>query len=192
VPWRAADDLRRRPGCPVRRLGPERAPGVGDRGVQHLGRATASDAVAARLRRVGDLHSAPPRGRAIQVRDSRRRRQAHGARRSALARGRTAAGHGFDRRRRQPFSWSDAAWLGARAGRRDDAPLAIYEVHAPSWRRHADGRSFSWLELADTLVPYMCDLGFTHVELLPVMLHPFGGSCRRFSGLRVVFPHSMA
>ncbi len=92
----------------------------------------------------------------------------------------------------KPFSWSDAAWLGARAGRRDDAPLAIYEVRAPSWRRHADGRSFSWLELADTLVPYMCDLGFTHVELLPVMLHPFGGSCRRFSARRVVFPHSMA
>ena len=75
-----------------------------------------------------------------------------------------------------PLAWSDAAWQGARAGRRDDAPLAIYEVHAPSWRRHADGRSFSWLELADTLVPYMRDLGFTHVELLPVMLHPFRGS----------------
>ena len=75
-----------------------------------------------------------------------------------------------------PLAWSDAAWQGARAGRRDDAPLAIYEVHAPSWRRHADGRSFSWRELADTLVPYVRDLGFTHVELLPVMLHPFRGS----------------
>ena len=76
----------------------------------------------------------------------------------------------------RPLAWSDAAWQRARAGRRDDAPLAIYEVHAPSWRRHADGRSFSWLELADTLVPYVRDLGFTHVELLPVMLHPFRGS----------------
>jgi 1,4-alpha-glucan branching enzyme len=76
----------------------------------------------------------------------------------------------------RPFPWSDASWQVARADRRDDAPLAIYEVHAPSWRRHADGRSFSWLELADTLVPYVRDLGFTHVELLPVMLHPFGGS----------------
>ncbi len=76
----------------------------------------------------------------------------------------------------KPFAWSDAMWQGARAGRRDDAPLAIYEAHAPSWRRHADGRPFSWRELADTLVPYVRDLGFTHVELLPVMLHPFGGS----------------
>jgi 1,4-alpha-glucan branching enzyme len=76
----------------------------------------------------------------------------------------------------RPFPWSDASWQVARADRRDDAPLAIYEVHAPSWRRHADGRSFSWQELANTLVPYVRDLGFTHVELLPVMLHPFGGS----------------
>ena len=177
--------------CPVRRLGPERAPGVGDRGVQHLGRATASDAVAARLQRVGDLHSAPRRGRAIQVRDladGRLTERADPLWRAAEPPPATASIVADAK----PFSWSDAAWLGARAGRRDDAPLAIYEVHAPSWRRHADGRSFSWLELADTLVPYMCDLGFTHVELLPVMLHPFGGSCRRFSARRVVFPHSMA
>ncbi|MGH7117558.1 MAG: 1,4-alpha-glucan branching protein GlgB [Acetobacteraceae bacterium] len=74
------------------------------------------------------------------------------------------------------FAWADAAWQGERAGRRDDAPLAIYEVHAPSWRRHADGSPLSWEELAGTLVPYVRDLGFTHIELLPVMLHPFGGS----------------
>ena len=76
----------------------------------------------------------------------------------------------------KPFAWSDKTWRDAHAARREDAPLAIYEVHAPSWRRHADGRPFSWSELADTLVPYVRDLGFTHVELLPVMLHPFGGS----------------
>jgi 1,4-alpha-glucan branching enzyme len=75
-----------------------------------------------------------------------------------------------------PFAWGDAAWQGARVGRKDEAPLAIYEVHAPSWRRHADGRPFSWEELAESLVPYVRDLGFTHIELLPVMLHPFGGS----------------
>jgi len=76
----------------------------------------------------------------------------------------------------RPLAWSDAAWQGERAGRRDDVPLAIYEVHAPSWRRHEDGSPFSWEELAEALIPYVRDLGFTHVELLPVMLHPFGGS----------------
>jgi 1,4-alpha-glucan branching enzyme len=75
-----------------------------------------------------------------------------------------------------PFSWSDAAWEAARASRSADAPLSIYEVHAPSWRRHPDGRPLSWDELADQLIPYARDLGFTHIELMPVMLHPFGGS----------------
>jgi 1,4-alpha-glucan branching enzyme len=75
-----------------------------------------------------------------------------------------------------PFAWSDAAWLAARAGRTDATPLAIYEVHAASWRRHADGRPLSWHQLAEQLIPYARDLGFTHLELMPVMLHPFGGS----------------
>jgi 1,4-alpha-glucan branching enzyme len=55
-------------------------------------------------------------------------------------------------------------------------PLAIYEVHAPSWMRHVDGRSYNWQELATRLIPYAKDLGFTHIELLPIMGHPFGGS----------------
>ena len=74
------------------------------------------------------------------------------------------------------FTWSDADWQAARPRRTDAAPLAIYEVHAASLRRHADGRSLSWHELADQLIPYVQDLGFTHLELMPVMLHPFGGS----------------
>jgi 1,4-alpha-glucan branching enzyme len=57
-----------------------------------------------------------------------------------------------------------------------DKPLSIYEVHAASWMRHYDGRSYNWSELADRLVPYAKDLGFTHIELLPIMGHPFGGS----------------
>ncbi|HTJ89669.1 MAG TPA: 1,4-alpha-glucan branching protein GlgB [Acidocella sp.] len=57
-----------------------------------------------------------------------------------------------------------------------DTPLLIYEVHATSWMRHLDGRSYNWAELAERLVPYAADLGFTHIELLPVMNHPFGGS----------------
>jgi 1,4-alpha-glucan branching enzyme len=59
-----------------------------------------------------------------------------------------------------------------------DAPLSIYEVHLGSWRRKPDegGRWLRWDELADTLVPYAAEMGFTHLELLPVSEHPFDGS----------------
>jgi 1,4-alpha-glucan branching enzyme len=80
------------------------------------------------------------------------------------------------------FTWTDQAWLARRrATSWREAPMAIYEVHAPSWRRHPDpelpdGRFYTWDELADALIPYVADLGFTHVELMPVMEHPFDGS----------------
>jgi len=57
-----------------------------------------------------------------------------------------------------------------------NAPISIYEVHAASWRRPADGRFPSWHELAATLPAYVADLGFTHIELLPISEHPFDGS----------------
>jgi 1,4-alpha-glucan branching enzyme len=57
-----------------------------------------------------------------------------------------------------------------------DAPISIYEVHLGSWRRHPDGRFHSWDELAAALPPYAADLGFTHIELLPITEHPFDGS----------------
>ena len=59
-----------------------------------------------------------------------------------------------------------------------DAPISIYEVHLGSWRRVAedDNRWLNWDELADTLVPYAKDMGFTHLELLPISEHPFDGS----------------
>ena len=77
----------------------------------------------------------------------------------------------------RPFDWTDAGWLAQRAARQSrDAPIAIYEVHLGSWRRHADGRPLDYRELADTLVPYAASMGFTHLELLPVSEHPFGGS----------------
>ena len=63
-----------------------------------------------------------------------------------------------------------------------DAPMSIYEVHLGSWRREADGsnggagRWLNWDELADALIPYACDMGFTHLELLPISEHPFDGS----------------
>jgi 1,4-alpha-glucan branching enzyme len=70
------------------------------------------------------------------------------------------------------YEWGDAAWLEARRAREQLAqPMTIYEVHAPSWRRGLD-----WRSLAKQLADYVRDLGFTHVELLPVMHHPFSGS----------------
>ncbi|MBL8485361.1 MAG: 1,4-alpha-glucan branching enzyme, partial [Rhodocyclaceae bacterium] len=65
-----------------------------------------------------------------------------------------------------------------RAANALDAPIAIYEVHAGSWRRHdRNGHPFlDWDELAEQLVPYVRDLEFTHVELLPLSEHPFDGS----------------
>jgi 1,4-alpha-glucan branching enzyme len=80
-------------------------------------------------------------------------------------------------RHERPYPWTDADWLarrGATAPR--EAPMSIYEVHLGSWRRHADGRWLGYRELADTLLPYVASMGFTHVELLPVSEHPFGGS----------------
>ncbi len=77
----------------------------------------------------------------------------------------------------ETYAWQDQSWMAAR--RNHDwlhAPLSVYEVHAGSWRRHPDGREYSYRELAEYLVPYVRDLGFTHVELMPVMEHPFGGS----------------
>lgn len=57
-----------------------------------------------------------------------------------------------------------------------DAPISIYEVHAMSWKKHPDGRFYDWDELAATLPDYVSDLGFTHIELLPISEHPFDGS----------------
>ena len=58
------------------------------------------------------------------------------------------------------------------------SPLSIYEVHLGSWRRQAEegNRSLSYLELAETLLPYVLEMGYTHIELLPVAEHPFEGS----------------
>jgi len=75
------------------------------------------------------------------------------------------------------YAWGDGDWLQARA-RWDwlHAPVNIYEVHAGSWRRHPDGRPYSYRELADALVPYVRDLGCTHIELMPLTEHPLDES----------------
>jgi 1,4-alpha-glucan branching enzyme len=77
------------------------------------------------------------------------------------------------------YEWGDAAWVSRRAG--TDlwrSPVSIYEVHLGSWRLNPleGNRSLTYVELADELSDYVLDLGFTHVELLPVMEHPFSGS----------------
>ena len=73
--------------------------------------------------------------------------------------------------------WKDGAWMSARSGKQNrEAPISIYEVHLGSWRRHDDGSYLGYEELADRLIPYVKDLGFTHIECLPVSEHPFSGS----------------
>jgi 1,4-alpha-glucan branching enzyme len=77
------------------------------------------------------------------------------------------------------YQWNDAAWMERRATHNAYAePMAIYEVHLASWRRKPEenDRPLSYLELADELVAYVSEMGFTHVELLPIMEHPFDGS----------------
>ncbi|WP_281783526.1 1,4-alpha-glucan branching protein GlgB [Sinimarinibacterium flocculans] len=88
-----------------------------------------------------------------------------------------------------PFAWTDAAWMEQRARRQAvDAPLSIYELHASSWSR-PDGRSLRWDELATRLLPHVRALGFTHIELLPVSAHPFGGSWG-YQPLGLYAPHA--
>ena len=76
-----------------------------------------------------------------------------------------------------PFRWTDHAWMAERTTRqRLDAPLSIYELHAGSWWRDGQGESPGWDALAERLIPYLVGMGFTHLELLPIAEHPFGGS----------------
>ena len=72
------------------------------------------------------------------------------------------------------YEWNDAAWMDRRENANAlDAPWSVYEVHLGSWRRRAGGTEPHYRELADALANYVLDLGFTHVELLPVMEHPY-------------------
>ncbi|MCQ8240632.1 1,4-alpha-glucan branching protein GlgB [Rhizosaccharibacter radicis] len=76
-----------------------------------------------------------------------------------------------------PFHWTDESWMQDRAARQaTDAPISIYEMHAMSWLPHGDGPAPTWDTLGDRLIPYVSALGFTHIELMPIMEHPFGGS----------------
>ena len=75
------------------------------------------------------------------------------------------------------YKWHDSEWLDRRA--KTDltkAPVNIYELHAGTWKRNEDGSYCSYTQLADELVPYMQEMHYTHVQLMPIMEHPFGGS----------------
>lgn len=77
------------------------------------------------------------------------------------------------------YTWSDQQWMAERSGRHAlSAPMSIYEVHLGSWRRvpEENQRPLTYRELAHQLAEYVLQLGFTHVEFLPVMEHPFYGS----------------
>ena len=75
------------------------------------------------------------------------------------------------------YEWRDEAWLEARS-RADwlHAPCSIYEIHLGSWRRRDDGSCFDYRELADRLVPYAVEMGYTHIELMPISEHPLDES----------------
>jgi 1,4-alpha-glucan branching enzyme len=78
------------------------------------------------------------------------------------------------------YEWGDGEWIEHRASCRAwfARPMAIYEVHFGSWARipEENGRYLTYGELADRLIPYVKEMGYTHIELLPVMEHPFSGS----------------
>jgi 1,4-alpha-glucan branching enzyme len=79
-----------------------------------------------------------------------------------------------------PYRWSDGTWMAARREGHHglERPVAVYEVHLGSWARIPEegDRSLTYREMAERLVPYVREMGFTHIELLPVMEHPFSGS----------------
>jgi 1,4-alpha-glucan branching enzyme len=75
--------------------------------------------------------------------------------------------------------WRDGVWMAERWRYNDrESPISIYEVHLGSWRRNLaeHGRYLTYRELAEQLVPYVCEMGFTHIEIMPIMEYPFDGS----------------
>ncbi len=81
--------------------------------------------------------------------------------------------------RPQPYGWNDRGWLSLRDRRAKSGrkyPMNIYEMHLGSWMHREDGTLLSYREIAEELAPYIKQMGYTHVELMPVMEHPFDGS----------------
>ena len=155
--------------------------GAGGGRLQRLGRPPAPDADARVVRACGSCSSpASSAGAPLQVRARRRRRVARPQGRPLRLRHRGAAEHGRRRRHRvAPTSGpTRSGWSGGRPTDAMTSPMSVYEVHLGSWRRVPEegDRSLTYRELAEQLPDYVVDLGFTHVELMPVAEHPFAGS----------------
>ncbi len=74
------------------------------------------------------------------------------------------------------YQWHDAEWQKSQRNDKLEQPVSIYEMHFASWKRHEDGSSLSYREMADQLIPYLLEMNYTHIELMPIMEHPFSGS----------------
>ncbi len=74
------------------------------------------------------------------------------------------------------FEWSDNAWFNKKPEDQYNQPVNIYELNLLSWKQKENGILYSYRELADELIPYVKEMGYTHIELMPIMEHPFDGS----------------
>ncbi len=75
------------------------------------------------------------------------------------------------------YKWTDKNWIdGKKSKNLLEQPVNIYEIHFGSWKRHENGDFLSYREMADALIPYVKDMGYTHIEMMPVMEYPFDGS----------------
>ena len=75
------------------------------------------------------------------------------------------------------YKWNDKKWLDSKNGKNVlEQPVNIYEIHFGSWKQHENGDFLSYREMADELIPYVKDMGYTHIEMMPIMEYPFDGS----------------